>query len=91
MKYGALTMASGEVSITWTIEDREGGPNFVFLWRELGGPPASQPASVGFGSRLISRVLQDDFRGTVQVTYESTGLVCRLTTPVENLASPTES
>jgi two-component sensor histidine kinase len=91
IKYGALTVASGEVSITWTIEDREGGPNFIFLWRELGGPPASQPASVGFGSRLISRVLQDDFRGTVEVTYESTGFVCRLTTPVENLASPTES
>jgi two-component sensor histidine kinase len=90
IKYGALTVASGEVSITWTIEDQEGGPNFIFLWRELGGPPASQPASVGFGSRLISRVLQDDFRGTVEVTYESTGLVCRLTTPAENLASPAE-
>jgi len=90
LKYGALTVASGHVSVKWTIEDQGDGPNFVFTWRELGGPPASKPASVGFGSRLISRVLQDDFNGTVEVAYEPTGLVCRLTTPVGNLAAPAE-
>jgi two-component sensor histidine kinase len=89
LKYGALTAASGHVSITWTIEDHEGMPNFVFTWQELGGPPVSKPAGTGFGSRLISRVLQDDFIGSVEVTYESNGLVCRLTTPLGNLgASP---
>ena len=85
MKYGALTAAGGHVSITWTSEQQDGQPKFVFAWRESGGPPASQPASVGFGSRLISRVLQDDFKGTVEVSYESTGLFCRLTAPLENL------
>jgi two-component sensor histidine kinase len=87
MKYGALTVASGRVSITWEIEDQQGEPKFVFVWQELGGPPASKPTSVGFGSRLISRVLQDDFRGTVEVSYGSTGLVCRLTAPLESLAT----
>src|SRR6185369_11108291 len=58
LKYGALTAASGGVSITWASQDQEGEPNFVFIWRESGGPPASEPAAVGFGSRLISRVLQ---------------------------------
>ena len=91
-KYGALTVAGGRVSITWTCEDQEGEPNFVFVWQELDGPLVSEPTGVGFGSRLISRVLQDDFRGSVEVTYEPTGLVCRLTTPVENLeTSPGES
>jgi two-component sensor histidine kinase len=89
LKYGALTVASGRVSITWNTEDREGTPNFVFTWQELGGPPVSEPARVGFGSRLISRVLQDDFRGSVEVMYEPTGLICRLTAPIGNLgASP---
>ena len=79
-------MAGGKVSITWTSDDQDGDPKFVFVWRELGGPAVSEPGSVGFGSRLISRVLQDDFQGTVDVTYGSTGLVCRLTTALENLA-----
>jgi two-component sensor histidine kinase len=87
LKYGALTMAGGRVSIGWRIEDHDGTPNFVFVWQELGGPPASKPSNVGFGSRLISRVLQDDFNGSVEVTYAATGLICRLTTPVGNLGA----
>src|SRR4051812_14668041 len=85
LKYGALTVANGRVSITWTSDDQEGEPRFVFVWQESGGPAAAKPASVGFGSRLISRVLQDDFGGTVAVSYDPTGLVCRLTAPLDNL------
>ena len=48
LKYGALTVASGHVSIAWTSEDQEGEPKFVFAWQEFGGPPASQPTGVGF-------------------------------------------
>jgi len=84
LKYGALTVVGGCVSITWTSED-EGRPNFVFIWRESGGPPVSEPVGVGFGSRLISRALQDDFGGSVEVSYEATGLVCCLTAPLGNL------
>jgi two-component sensor histidine kinase/PAS domain-containing protein len=87
LKYGALTVASGHVSITWTSEDQEGKPKFVFVWREFGGPLLSEPTGVGFGSRLISRVLQDDFGGSVKVSYDPTGLICRLTAPLENLAT----
>ena len=91
LKYGALTVSSGHVSVTWSTEDHETS-KFVFIWQELGGPPASKPARLGFGSRLISRVLQEDFRGSVEVTYKSTGLICRLTAPVEHLAvSPSEN
>ena len=88
---GAMTVASGHVSITWASEEQEGEPKFVFVWREFGGPPASEPAGVGFGSRLISRVLQDDFGGSVEVSYGPTGLVCRLRAPLGNLATYTES
>jgi two-component sensor histidine kinase len=88
LKYGALRAASGSVSITWKSEAEGGQPGFVFVWRESGGPPVSKPSGTGFGSRLISRVLEDDFGGAVEVSYEPTGLVCRLTAPLENLASP---
>ena len=85
LKYGALSVAGGHVSVTWRTEDHETS-KFVFIWQEHDGPHASKPARLGFGSRLISRVLQEDFRGSVEVTYESTGLICRLTAPVEHLA-----
>jgi two-component sensor histidine kinase len=85
LKYGALRVPGGRVSVTWTTGHGDGTPTFVFTWQELDGPPASQPANVGFGSHLVHRVLKDDFGGTVDVSYEATGLVCRLTAPLENL------
>jgi two-component sensor histidine kinase len=90
LKYGALTVPGGRVSITWTSANQDGEPKFLFVWQELGGPPASEPLSVGFGSRLISRVLQDDFRGSVEMSFASTGFVCRLTAPLENLANSSD-
>jgi two-component sensor histidine kinase len=88
LKYGALTVETGHVSITWASEGGADQPKFVFVWQEHGGPPVSEPAGVGFGSRLISRVLKDDFSGSVDVLYGSTGLICRLTAPLENLGTP---
>jgi two-component sensor histidine kinase len=85
LKYGALSVPSGRVSITWTAELHASAPRFIFVWQELGGPPVLEPANAGFGSRLISRALKDDFRGIVEVSYASTGLICSLTTPLENL------
>ena len=90
IKYGALSNADGHVSITWLTENGDAAPNFVFIWREAGGPTAMEPSTAGFGSRLIGRVLQDDFDGTVEMSYQSTGLVCRLTAPVKNLGAGSE-
>jgi two-component sensor histidine kinase len=87
IKYGALSDAGGHVSISWVTADADSLPNFVFTWQEFGGPSVSKPASAGFGSRLISRVLEDDFGGTVEVLYVPTGLICRLTAPIKNLGA----
>lgn len=90
LKYGALSVPGGHVSITWTAEDGGGTGRFAFVWQEFGGPPASEPASPGFGSRLISRVLEDDFGGSVEISHGSAGLICRLTAPLGNLGSPSQ-
>lgn len=85
LKYGALSVPGGHVSIAWTAEDDRGTGRFAFVWQELGGPPPSEPASPGFGSRLVSRVLEDDFGGSVEISYGPAGLICRLTAPLGNL------
>ncbi|WP_063996754.1 sensor histidine kinase [Bradyrhizobium sp.] len=87
LKYGALSLTSGRVSIEWSIEDQAGDQIFVFVWQEIGGPPVSEPADEGFGSHLILRALKYEFRGSVAVSYASTGVTCRLTAPLEHLES----
>jgi hypothetical protein len=36
-------------------------------------------------------VLEDDFKGSVEVSYGSTGVICRLTAPLKNLATSPDS
>jgi two-component sensor histidine kinase len=85
IKYGALSDPAGHISIMWENTDLDAEPHFVFTWQETGGPAVSAPSGTGFGSRLITRVLKDDFNGTVELSYEPAGLRCRLTTPIRNI------
>ncbi len=80
-KYGALSVPTGKVSITWRI--RHGDfPGLTFLWREQNGPEVSPPSRRGFGSQLIERVLAFELRGDVRVTYDPTGVVCEIVAPL---------
>jgi two-component sensor histidine kinase len=79
LKYGSLSRDAGVVDVEWAIHpDR----TFSFSWRESGGPTVSPPTRYGFGSRLIQRVLAQDFRGTVRPQYLPQGFVCELSAPI---------
>lgn len=49
LKYGALSVPGGIVSVRWRTENQQ----FHLSWTEQGGPPARAPSRKGFGSRLI--------------------------------------
>ena len=72
-KYGALSTAEGELTIRWSLENR----TFKLQWRESGGPLIVSPTHRGFGLRLLSHGL-DQFAGTVETTFERTGLTCAM-------------
>jgi two-component sensor histidine kinase len=90
LKYGALSNSGGKIDIAWSEEAIEAVPSFRFTWTESGGPPVSEPASdrKGFGSRLIERMLQNDFSGKVQIMYRPQGVVCGLIAPMSALENP---
>jgi two-component sensor histidine kinase len=73
-KYGALSCATGKVSIRWS----HANGRLDVEWRESGGPNVTAPTRHGFGSRLFLRALEQ-FSGTVNATFAETGLVCELT------------
>jgi two-component sensor histidine kinase len=72
-KYGALSNAVGKLSIDWRLSDLR----LNIEWREKDGPVITTPTHRGFGTRLLSRSL-DQFGGTVDTAFETTGLVCKL-------------
>ena len=73
-KYGALSTPQGVVRINWAIEDIEGRPCFVLRWREEGGPPVVEPASKGFGTRLIKAGLPGVAAAGVALEFPPEGL-----------------
>ena len=51
LKYGALSVPEGRVSISWTVE----GQTLRLRWQEFGGPPSRTPMTRGFGTTLIEQ------------------------------------
>ncbi|WP_201859320.1 PAS domain-containing sensor histidine kinase [Microvirga soli] len=82
-KYGALSVSSGCVFITWTVTSDE-NPHLELRWQERDGPPVSLPTRRGFGTRLIERSLATDVGGDVRLTYEPAGVVCVMSVPLKD-------
>jgi PAS domain S-box-containing protein len=80
MKYGALSVDGGCVDVLWRGID--GDRRLELQWREIGGPPVSTPVRKGFGSRLIVDAVERQMRGTAQVDYAPSGLVCTISFPL---------
>ncbi|MFZ0766076.1 MAG: HWE histidine kinase domain-containing protein [Bradyrhizobium sp.] len=85
-KYGSLS-EQGKVEISWSSELVDDQPVFRFLWNESGGPKVTEhaPGKKGFGSRLIERMLAQDFSGKVNIHYRRDGVVCELIAPLSAL------
>ena len=80
VKYGALSVMDGRVSIEWNVAHNGQGDRYLtLLWKESGGPVVSQPTRSGFGSRLIGQTFGDQEGGRAQIAFEPEGVRCVMT------------
>jgi two-component sensor histidine kinase len=91
IKYGALSNDSGRIAIAWSKTLDGGVPIFHFSWQEHGGPRVEKPQRKGLGSELVEGRLAWDFGAAVELSYEPSGFICRLTAPMGNLGWPSAS
>jgi two-component sensor histidine kinase len=80
-KYGALSVPSGSLGVTWTVVTRRDGLHLQLSWVEHGGPPVPPPTRKGFGTRL----LQSSFErvgGIVRLEFPETGARCSIEVPL---------
>ncbi len=80
-KYGALSVPTGHVAISWAAAD---GEALQLRWRERGGPAVAPPARRGFGSVIIGQSLSA-VDGGAEVLYDPAGVVCDITLPLDGL------
>jgi two-component sensor histidine kinase len=83
-KYGALTNDRGRVLVEWGYAAADAMPRKFFMrWSESDGPPVTQPAAQGFGSRMIKNAFAADLGADATIDYNPTGLVCEIVLPLE--------
>jgi PAS domain S-box-containing protein len=79
MKYGALSSEAGMLSLTWRLEEGANlKPRLILEWRERGGPLVVPPTRRGTGSRLMERCIERDLGGELDLGFEPSGVVCRM-------------
>jgi len=83
-KYGALSVDSGRLSLTWAI----GKEALELEWLETGGPAAKPPSSLGFGLSIVRSSIEAQFRGGVAYDWRPEGLCCRLSIPSAQIVTP---
>jgi PAS domain S-box-containing protein len=73
-KYGALSVAKGQVELKWSHEADE---RLILRWTEIGGPAVQRPARQGFGGRVVERMI-GQLRGKARFDWRPEGLVCEI-------------
>ena len=77
VKYGALSIAKGRVSL---VREASRSGRAAFAWREDGGPPVIPPTRQGFGTRLLKQALLTQ-GGEVAFRFEPAGFQARAEFP----------
>jgi PAS domain S-box-containing protein len=74
-KYGALSVAKGQIDLSWSHKS-DGW--LELRWIETGGPPVQMPTRDGFGGRII-RQLVGQRNGATHFDWRVEGLDCQIT------------
>jgi PAS domain S-box-containing protein len=83
-KYGALSTADGRVGLTMRSADGK----VILEWREQNGPAPHEPASSGFGSRLIAMSVEQQLGGAIERQWLPEGLQVVVTIPRSAMRRP---
>ena len=80
VKFGALSVPEGMVSIEWSLSDR-----FILVWKETCGPPVRKTEHKNFGSRMIETALPGQLKGQARIEYEGNGVRCTVDVPLSSM------
>ncbi|QPC95939.1 hypothetical protein GA829_36115 (plasmid) [Mesorhizobium sp. INR15] len=91
VKYGALSVPAGLVSIAWRA-DLDGKKKTIAIdWTESDGPSVETPSRRGQGTRFIERSIAYELKGKASVAFERDGLRATLTFPSITAIMPVAS
>jgi len=87
-KYGALSVAKGNVEVVWDVSTLNDRPVLQLRWIESGGPVVKKRGVRGFGSGLIEGALTSELDAEVQLDFHRDGVCFNLKLPLDQPKSP---
>jgi PAS domain S-box-containing protein len=90
VKHGALSTKSGQVSVRW-YRKLNGSAQLVLVWQETGGPRVEAPKTFGYGTGVVRDLIPYEFGGTVDLSFASEGVRCRLEIPFDRVSTDSRS
>ena len=85
-KYGALSLVSGRVVLSWQWQQGK----LDMQWEESDGPAVRKPATIGYGSKVISDGVTHQLGGTATFDWRPCGLRFAMSITVDNLGRSRE-
>jgi len=86
-KYGAFSVSTGAVVVSWDRKPNGHGANLVFIWREFGVPPRAVERKSGYGTRLIRELVPHELGGTVDLEFTADGVNCTIAFPLKQVTA----
>ena len=86
-KFGALSVSSGRVSITWGQRESADGNALELDWREHLGPKVKVRHKKGFGSMVIEGNLVRALDAEVTIDFDPNGLRCHIVIPASQIVA----
>jgi two-component sensor histidine kinase len=84
VKYGALSVPGGRVSVSWERKlNGSAAANLILVWRELGGPPVAATTHSGYGTDLIRNLIPHELGGRVALAFVKQGVNCQIEVPLK--------
>jgi two-component sensor histidine kinase len=80
-KYGALSVADGELQVDWSIVGEATSRQLRLHWVEAKGPVVESPKRNGFGHSLIRNSVERQLNGTLTLDWNQDGLSLTIEVP----------
>lgn len=89
VKHGSLSRPAGRLELNWTVTRTERGLTLTLDWIEKNGPPVRRPRRLGFGSRLMTLLIERQLNGAVARSFGRAGLNVHMVVPLTHERWPT--
>jgi PAS domain S-box-containing protein len=82
-KYGALSQAAGQISLTWGFSSEIDSDSLQITWRETGLEIDEAPSRKGFGHVVLTQLAKSSLGSDANLSFSHQGLHWEITVPSE--------